>query len=240
MYKLSSTKRKRVVLSIHDKQQVLQRLEGGEQPIAIAQEFGISRQQVSDIKKNKERILAYCTDAKCISTLKRKTLNPVPQHHPGVEQELYRWIIRQRKLGRHVSAHALSTKTADLFMQYSSTNVPLSLTSMTTWLRHFKKAYGLKVVSENEVQQLPEQFVPAMYVARPDETTGSVQLKVEAPTTSTQATIDLIRVLNKQVTQTQRDILLKLDELDERVAKLCYVLHPTARLSEGRVDPVES
>ncbi|KAI9914731.1 hypothetical protein PsorP6_007270 [Peronosclerospora sorghi] len=64
----------RVVLSIHDKQQVLQRLEGGEQPIAIALEFGISRQQVSDIKKNKERILAYCTDAKCISTLKRKTL----------------------------------------------------------------------------------------------------------------------------------------------------------------------
>ncbi|KAI9906134.1 hypothetical protein PsorP6_014271 [Peronosclerospora sorghi] len=118
---LCSTKRKRVVLSIHDKQQVLQRLEGGEQPIAIAQEFGISRQQVSDIKKNKERILAYCTDAKCISILKRKTLKPVPQHHPGVEQELYRWIIRQRKLGRHVSAHALSTKTADLFMQYSST-----------------------------------------------------------------------------------------------------------------------
>ncbi|KAL4108285.1 hypothetical protein PRIC1_000003 [Phytophthora ramorum] len=67
-------KRKRVVLSIHDKQQVLLRLQGGEQPIAIAREFGISRQQVSDIKKNRERIVAFCTDAKHMSTLKRKTL----------------------------------------------------------------------------------------------------------------------------------------------------------------------
>ncbi|KAI9905418.1 hypothetical protein PsorP6_014146 [Peronosclerospora sorghi] len=93
----SSTKRKRVVLSIHDKQQVLQRLE----------EFGINRQQVSDIKKNKERILSYCTDAKCISTVKRKTIKP-----------------------------------------YFSTNVPLSLASMTAWLRHFKKAYGLSRIGK--------------------------------------------------------------------------------------------
>ncbi|KAF4030277.1 Tc5 transposase DNA-binding domain [Phytophthora infestans] len=163
----TGAKRKRVVLSIHDKQQVLQRLESGEQPIAIARAFDISRQQVSDIKKNKDRIVAFCIDAKHMSTLKRKTLKATSEYHPGVEQELYRWLIRQRKLGRVVSAESLVTKTTDLFMQYSPDDSHISLKATTNWLRHFKKAHGIKALTEEELQQLPEQFVPAMDMTRP-------------------------------------------------------------------------
>ncbi|RLN91924.1 hypothetical protein BBJ28_00027010, partial [Nothophytophthora sp. Chile5] len=138
-------KRKRVVLSIHEKQQVLQRLEAGEQPIAIARTFGISRQQVSDIKKNKERILSFCIDAKHLSTLRRKTLRATSEYHPGVEQELYRWMIRQRRLERAVTSEALTAKTTDLFMQYSAEDAAnVSFKAITNWLRHFKRAHGIK------------------------------------------------------------------------------------------------
>ncbi|TDH68317.1 hypothetical protein CCR75_004507 [Bremia lactucae] len=160
-------KRKRVVLSIHDKQQVLQRLEGGEQPMAIARIFGISRQQVSDIKKNKDRIVAFCTDAKHMSTLKRKTLKTTSEYHPGVEQELYRWLIRQRKLGRDVTAESLAAKTTDIFMQYSPDDAHITLKAASNWLRQFRKAHGIRSLTKEEIQQLPEKFTPAMEMTRP-------------------------------------------------------------------------
>ncbi|KAG6973714.1 hypothetical protein JG688_00003412 [Phytophthora aleatoria] len=302
----TGTKRKRVVLSIHDKQQVLQRLESGEQPIAIARAFGISRQQVSDIKKNKERIVAFCIDAKHMSTLKRKTLKATSEYHPGVEQELYRWLIRQRKLGRAVSTESLATKTMDLFMQYSPDESHMSLKATTNWLRHFKKAHGIKLLTEEELQQLPEQFVPAMDMTRPGDVaaaysqaftteatistsagdsvtppgnyfssipsatpttmshpvnvlsaasptvsvppmpTTAVPLghipasmdvnaymhvmnaqAVGAPTASMQATVNTVQQLSAQLARFERDMATKLDYLDERVAKLCYLVLPT-------------
>lgn len=117
-------KRKRVVLSIFEKHQVLQRLDLGEQPVVIARDFGISRQQVSDIKKKKESILSFCVDAKHLSSLRKKTLRGTQNdYHPGVEQELYRWIIRQRKLGRNVTSDILMARVADLFTQYMSNGV---------------------------------------------------------------------------------------------------------------------
>lgn len=162
----SSNKRKRVVLSIHDKQQVLQRLDAGEQPVVIARHFGISRQQVSDIKKNKERILSFCVDAKHVSSLRRKTLKATSDYHPGVEQELYRWMIRQRRLNRVVTSDSLTTKATDLFMQYSSEDSSVSYKTITNWLRQFKKAHGIKILNEDELAKLPERFVPAMDMSR--------------------------------------------------------------------------
>lgn len=156
-------KRKRVVLSIHEKQQVLQRLEMGEQPVTISRDFGISRQQVSDIKKNKDRILAFCIDAKHLSSLRRKTLKATTEYHPGVEQELYRWLIRQRKLGRGVTPEALAHKTTDLFMQYAADDAAnVSFRSINVWLRHFKRAHGIKTMAEDELARLPPKFTPAM------------------------------------------------------------------------------
>ena len=42
-----STKRKRAVLSIKDKQIIISRLDKGEKGTNLAQEFGISKQQIS-------------------------------------------------------------------------------------------------------------------------------------------------------------------------------------------------
>jgi hypothetical protein len=278
----AGSKRKRVVLSIHDKQQVLQRLEAGEQPVAIAQAFGISRQQVSDIKKNRERIVAFCTDAKHLSTLKRKTLKASAEFHPGVEQELYRWVIRQRRLGRNVSAEAMTAKTTDLFMQYAHAH--MSSKAVANWLRHFKRAHGLKTLSDDELQQLPEQFEPAMDVATGDTDNSTAQLQVQAdavstetpppvsyfmsathtnglnvlanptssvetvmdmnaymhamsvqgdavqtqlpvaaPAASLQTTAGMVQQLNAQLGRFEREMETKLDYLDERVTKLCYL-----------------
>ena len=54
-----STKRKRSVLSIKDKQIIISRLDKGEKGTNLALEFGISKQEISDIRKNKDKILKF-------------------------------------------------------------------------------------------------------------------------------------------------------------------------------------
>ena len=51
---IMSLKRKRTVLSIEDKQSIILRLEKGEKGTNLPAEYGISKQQISDIRKNKE------------------------------------------------------------------------------------------------------------------------------------------------------------------------------------------
>ena len=68
-----STKQKRAVLSIKDKQIIISRLDKGEKGTNLAQEFGISKQQISDIRKNKDKILKF-DSIKTSEGLKRKSL----------------------------------------------------------------------------------------------------------------------------------------------------------------------
>ena len=49
--------RKRAALSIKDKQIIIPHFDKGEKGTNLAQEFGISKQQISDILKNKDRIV---------------------------------------------------------------------------------------------------------------------------------------------------------------------------------------
>ena len=54
-----STKQKRSVLSIKDKQIIISHLDKGEKGTNLALEFGISRQQISDIRRNKDKIMKF-------------------------------------------------------------------------------------------------------------------------------------------------------------------------------------
>ena len=71
-----STKRKRSVLSIKDKQIIISRLDKGEKGTNLAPEFGISKQQISDIRKNNDKILKFTENIETSEGLKRKSLSP--------------------------------------------------------------------------------------------------------------------------------------------------------------------
>jgi len=72
LIKNMSTKQKRAVLSITDKQIIISCLDKGEKGTNLAQEFGISKQQISDIWKNKDKILKFTDSIKTSEGLKRK------------------------------------------------------------------------------------------------------------------------------------------------------------------------
>lgn len=110
---ISGKKRRRVVLSILQKQQVLERLDCGEKPSSIADIYGISRQQVSDIKKNECRIQRYCTSAQTLSTMQRKTLKS--SSCPNIERDLLHWFSLETGAGRVVTNERLNEKLVECF-----------------------------------------------------------------------------------------------------------------------------
>ena len=82
-----STKRKRTVLSIKDKQIIISRLDKGEKGTNLAQEFDISKQQISDIRKNKDKILKFTDSIETSEGLKRKSLKLAD--HEQLDKALY-------------------------------------------------------------------------------------------------------------------------------------------------------
>ena len=78
----ATRKRKRVVLSIEDKTEVIDMLDHGSSSTAIVAKYGIAKSTVSDIKKNKAKILAFKREmADMGMSLKAKTMQLGDNYH---------------------------------------------------------------------------------------------------------------------------------------------------------------
>ena len=64
---------KQSVLLIKDKQSIIVRLEKGEKGTNLSAEYGVSK-QISDIRKNKEKIMKFADILETSEGLKRKSL----------------------------------------------------------------------------------------------------------------------------------------------------------------------
>ena len=69
-----STKRKRSVLSIKDKQIIISRLDKGEKGTNLALQFAFSKQPISNIRKNKDKVLKFTDNIETNEGLKRNSL----------------------------------------------------------------------------------------------------------------------------------------------------------------------
>ena len=110
-----STKRKRAVLAIKDKRIIISRLEKGTN---LAQEFGISKQQISDIRKNKDKILKFTDSIETSQGLKRESLKLADDEQ--LDKALYAWFIQQRSTGTPISGPLLQEKARHFSTQLNT------------------------------------------------------------------------------------------------------------------------
>ena len=110
-----STKRKQSVLSIKDKQIIILRLDKGEEETNLVLEFGISKQQISDIRKNKDKILKFTDNIETNKGLKRKSLKLANDEQ--LDQALHTWFIQQRSTVTPISRPLLQEKAKHFSMQ---------------------------------------------------------------------------------------------------------------------------
>ena len=128
-----STKRKGAVLSIKDKQIIISRLDKGEKGTNLAQEFGISKQQISDIQKNKDKILKMTDSIKTSERLKRKSLKLAGDEQ--LNKALYAWFIQQRYTGTPVSGSPLLQEKVKHFSTHLNTEIAdREFKASTGWL----------------------------------------------------------------------------------------------------------
>ena len=141
-----STKRKRSVLSIKDKQIIISRLDKGEKGTNLAPEFGISKQQISDIRKNKDKILKFTDNIETSEGLKRKSLKLANDER--LDQALYTWFIQQRSTGTPISGLLLQEKAKHFSMQLNGESADHeSFKASTGWLDKFKNRHGIRNLS---------------------------------------------------------------------------------------------
>jgi len=141
-----STKRKRSVLSIKDKQIIISRLDKGEKGTNLALEFGISKQQISDIRKNKDKILKFTDNIETSEGLKRKSLKLANDER--LDQALYTWFIQQRSTGTPISGPLLQEKAKHFSTQLNGESADLeSFKASTGWLDKFKNRHGIRNLS---------------------------------------------------------------------------------------------
>nr|XP_006114656.1 jerky protein-like [Pelodiscus sinensis]XP_006114657.1 jerky protein-like [Pelodiscus sinensis]XP_025036178.1 jerky protein-like [Pelodiscus sinensis] len=133
-------KRKRVVLTITQKLDLIRRLERGEKRSQLMQEFGVGSSTIYDIKARKADLLKFVSVAETSQALEqRRTL-----HKPKLEQldsMLYEWLTLKRSEGASISGPMLIEKAKDLYQQLAMTE-PCVFSD--GWLARFKMRHGIR------------------------------------------------------------------------------------------------
>lgn len=88
-----STKCKWTILLIKDKQSIILLLEKGEKGTDLSTEYGVSKQQISDIRKNEDKIMKFVDNLENDEGLKQKSLKVA--HNERLDKVLYSWFIQQ-------------------------------------------------------------------------------------------------------------------------------------------------
>lgn len=133
-------RRKRVVLSIKDKYEIVRRLEEGESAANLAFEYGVGNTTICDIRKQKLDIIEYISK---IDTLdgasERKTMKFA--QNKVADEAVYKWYIENRSQGKTITGPILCEKAIELYKELGGSP---SFQASFGWLKRFKSRHGIR------------------------------------------------------------------------------------------------
>lgn len=135
-----SVKRKRVVLSINKKLEIIDKLDGGARGSNLAREYGVGVSTISDIGKNKEKLLQFShTLESNDGSKKRKTMKQAENN--DLEIAMYTWFLQKRSQGQPISGPLVCEKAIQLNQQLGGDP---EFKATTGWLQRFKSRHGIR------------------------------------------------------------------------------------------------
>jgi transposase-like protein len=138
---MSSEKRKKVVVSMEQKLEALQRLDKGETMHKVAEEYGVGRVTVGDWKKKRSEIEKLCSARASNEGLKeRKTMKKC--EYEKVSEALFLWFTQQRENGVPITGPLLQEKA--LFFHKEFNEGDSDFTASIGWIDRWKKRYGVR------------------------------------------------------------------------------------------------
>lgn len=140
---MSGVKRKRVVVTMEQKLNAIQRLENGESVKLISEEFGVGKSTVKDWRQNKKAIQDFCTQIESEKVLSsRRTLKkPINEQ---VDDALWLWFIQERRKGTPLTGPILKQKAEMLHSKFENGG---KFAASDGWFYRWKKRHGVHFLS---------------------------------------------------------------------------------------------
>jgi hypothetical protein len=134
-------KRKHVTLTIQQKLDIIKRLEKGDNRNKIMEEYNIGSSTIYDIKKNKDQLLKFTSqaitvkDIQCRQTLKKPKLDEL-------DEILYKWFCAKRSEGKPVTGPMVMGKGKQLREDLGIAETDCMFSD--GWLHRFKNRHGIR------------------------------------------------------------------------------------------------
>ncbi|XP_055931423.1 2-(3-amino-3-carboxypropyl)histidine synthase subunit 2-like [Argiope bruennichi] len=138
-------KRKRVVLSLKQKLEIVNRLDKGEKLTALAKEYNVGKSSVLDIKMRKDSLLKYVSSfANAENMNMRKTMKT--SYNKELDQAVFEWYLTHTKKGKILSGPDICNKALEINKMLGGSS---DFKASYGWLKNFKYRHGIMPVSGN-------------------------------------------------------------------------------------------
>lgn len=141
-----SKKRKRLVLTIEQKLEVLKMLDKSISYTIICEKYGIGRSTVSDIKKSRDKLLKFKKDIKEMGT-KRKVKVMKLGDDQLLDKAVYVWFTQKRMEGVPITGPLLCEKAVVLYKSLHKDAKASVFTASEGWKWRFCKRHGIRQLS---------------------------------------------------------------------------------------------
>lgn len=135
-----SLKRKRTVVTLETKVEIIRRLEKNESQSELARQYNLGKSTISEIYKQKEKILEFVSKLDSLDGSKqRKTMKNA--RHPQLDEALYMWFIQRRLKKDPVSGTYLHEKALEFNTQLGG---PPQFQASDGFVSAFKSRHGIR------------------------------------------------------------------------------------------------
>lgn len=155
------SKRKRVVLSISQKIEIIKKSENGQTVKSIMNEYNVGDQTVRDIIKNKQKLIEFAGTSDSASGMsKRKTMKT--STYDELDKAMVLWFNQQRAEGIPVSGAVCAAKAKDF---HDKLKLPGEFNASSGWLTRFKERHGIRQIAIqgeklSSDEQAAKEFIP--------------------------------------------------------------------------------
>lgn len=109
----SSSKRKRNVLSLQQKLDVISKLHKGESDVSLAHSYNVGKATITDIKNNRESLMSFASTMDSEEGVKKRKAMKSAQYK-DLDDAVSKWFVQRRSLGEPISGPLLCEKALDL------------------------------------------------------------------------------------------------------------------------------
>ncbi len=182
------SKRKRSVLTLEKKLEILKELEKGLSQRVVGEKFGVAKSTVADIWKDRQKIINAISSSESPAFSNKKRCIIRPPRFELVDEACWRWFCQQRSKGAPVSGVLIQEKARSFFYKLYPDADPESFKGSTGWLTRFNQRHGIKNVQlrgeilssdVSAIEPFREELKKSLQVKAIPETRFSMRMKLD-------------------------------------------------------------